>query len=531
MGIEGRRGLFAILLLFAAVAGVVTATQPFLTGKVLDVVASNDPSRTRTVIVLLVCVFLADVFLQVVCTFLKAQLGGSFAQNLRRESLKKFGSSQILGKGALEGADVQNRTLADTALVAAPSINILPDAIRSLVLVLGCVVGMVVLLPGTFFILLGAIAVCAACAFLVGKWIKATTYDVRKTSSAYAETILNFITGIKVLKSRNLVGWALGRCESDSEKLRKSGIKADIANGMLMPTLNIGTQLALVLSIALVTTAMFTGKASAGEGTAFLMFLLYAISPLVELGLAIASWNAAQASSGRLQELWSVQQETSGNVVLEAEGEASLELRDLNYRFPEAEGYLFEDFNLKLDHPGLYLLRGPNGSGKSTLLEIANGLLPSSEMVFVDGTDSEEIDKSSLRTNVLLVDQYREPIKGTLRDNIGAGLRISDEERLEALRKSGFANHFSDLDMRVGGAGVQLSGGQRSLLALADAFARNPKILLLDEVMAGVDRSTAEDVRDAIEDFAADHIVVAVAHDDSLDRVAARSISMEECSR
>jgi len=141
-----------------------------------------------------------------------------------------------------------------------------------------------------------------------------------------------------------------------------------------------------------------------------------------------------------------------------------------------------------------YTLTGPNGSGKSTLLHILAFLLPpTSGDLFYAGEKVLWTSKTlaGLRKEVTLLHQSPYLFHGTVSDNVGFGLQvrgIASEERrrrtgevLEAVGLSGFENRKAK----------ELSGGEAQRVAMARALAIRPRVLLLDEPLANVDRGSS----------------------------------------
>ncbi|WP_024877945.1 amino acid ABC transporter ATP-binding/permease protein [Saccharomonospora piscinae] len=159
---------------------------------------------------------------------------------------------------------------------------------------------------------------------------------------------------------------------------------------------------------------------------------------------------------------------------------------------------------------------GPSGSGKSTIIALAARLRdPDSggiELVGDDGTGIPltELDDVSLRAAVALVDQEATLFHGTVRDNLvrGSGPRRDDE--LTAILNRVGALSWAGLDDELGQGGLRLSGGQQARLCLARALAREPRILLVDEVTASLDPETEHAISDVIADY--DGTVLVASH-------------------
>ncbi|AWD61386.1 ABC transporter permease [Limosilactobacillus reuteri] len=117
-----------------------------------------------------------------------------------------------------------------------------------------------------------------------------------------------------------------------------------------------------------------------------------------------------------------------------------------------------------------------------------------------------------------LVSQDAAVMPGTIRDNLTYGLRreVSDEELWEALRMAyadGFVSEMEDqLETEIGERGIKLSGGQRQRIAIARAFLRDPKILMLDEATASLDAESEAMVQKALGDLMQGRTTLVIAH-------------------
>lgn len=205
---------------------------------------------------------------------------------------------------------------------------------------------------------------------------------------------------------------------------------------------------------------------------------------------------------------------------------SSLVLSDVAFAFPD-DTTLFTGLDLAVG-PGLTSLVGRNGAGKSTLLKlIAGDLAPSRGSISVDGTPSGPPAVAYLPQ--LLADA---PPGRTLADELGVGERLAALERIEAGR--GDDDDFdrladdwsiaertvaqldllglpSELDRSI----AHLSGGERTLAAIAGRLLERPRVLLLDEPTNNLDTRARGRMFAALKDFVAggDRIAVVVSHD------------------
>ena len=158
------------------------------------------------------------------------------------------------------------------------------------------------------------------------------------------------------------------------------------------------------------------------------------------------------------------------------------------------ETVALDDINLELEEGKFYALIGHTGSGKSTLIQHLNGLLkPTSGKIFVDGTDitDKSTVMSEIRKKVGLVFQYPEYqlFEETIEKDIAFGPRNLGLEEEEVLRRVKRAMEMVGLEYEKYKdlSPFEISGGQKRRVAIAGVVAMEPKVLILDEPIAGLD--------------------------------------------
>jgi ATP-binding cassette subfamily C protein LapB len=138
---------------------------------------------------------------------------------------------------------------------------------------------------------------------------------------------------------------------------------------------------------------------------------------------------------------------------------------------------------------------GPVGAGKTTLLRLLSGMYkPQAGRIKLDGVDISHISKPVLAEQVGYLQQEGRLFAGTLRENIVLGLDDpGDQVILDVSKRTGFFQavinaHPLGLMQPIFEGGLGLSGGQRQLANLTRVFLRQPKIWLLDEPTASLDK-------------------------------------------
>jgi branched-chain amino acid transport system permease protein len=194
-----------------------------------------------------------------------------------------------------------------------------------------------------------------------------------------------------------------------------------------------------------------------------------------------------------------------------AAGEVVLEVRNLSRSFGGLKAV--QDVSFKLHKNEILGIIGPNGAGKTTLFNLLNGFLrPSQGEVLIDGRNmSGERPHTICEAGVGRTFQVMRPfLRMSILDNVvvGAYVRARTDEEARKLAADAIARvGLSAVADRVAG---ELSTKELRLMELARALAGQPRILLLDETLAGLGHGEADEVVAVVQQLARDGMTIAI---------------------
>jgi ATP-binding cassette subfamily B protein len=215
-------------------------------------------------------------------------------------------------------------------------------------------------------------------------------------------------------------------------------------------------------------------------------------------------------------------------------GSGSVELRNVSLRYEGAQRDALTDVSLEVPAGRTVALVGATGSGKTSLVALLPRLYDTTEgAVLIDGADVRDVEPSSLRRAIAVVDDAPFLFSATVHENIAYAKPDAGREEVEQAARRAQAHDFIErlpegYDTRVGERGLTLSGGQRQRVAIARAFLADPRILVLDDATSSVDASTEQQIKTALREVMAGRTTFVIAHRLSTIALADEIVVLEE---
>ena len=208
---------------------------------------------------------------------------------------------------------------------------------------------------------------------------------------------------------------------------------------------------------------------------------------------------------------------------------AEIALEDVSFGYVEGETVL-NKFSFRVIAGSTLAVVGPTGSGKTSIINLITRFYdPTSGRVLLNGMDIKKISTTDLRTKMALVMQEPFLFSETIRNNITLGNPHISEEAMEQILKDSNCKTFIDrlpdgIDTVLSEGGTSISSGERQLISIARAIARNPDLIILDEATSYIDSETEHNIQEALVNLMVNRTSIVVAHRLSTARDADRII-------
>ncbi len=369
------------------------------------------------------------------------------------------------------------------------------------------------------------------------------------------EKIQEFFSDITARAQENLTGVRVVRAyaQEDAEIEQFQVLNREYATRNLQlvkfaaamrPLLFFFIGLGFVIIVAVGVPMAVRGEITAGDFTAFILYLQRMIWYLIALGYVVNLYQRGTASLKRFNAILEAEPAIRDENVLEQPPvKGRIEFRDLTFAY---NGHaVLKDIDLTIEPGKTVAFVGKTGSGKSTLVSLVPRLLDAPEgSVLVDGTPVREYPLAQLRRSIGFVPQETFLFSDTLAANIAFGVEgeppalaggFLDNGRKKnppataggspfgaamtverAAEIAGLADDIQDFpgkyEQLVGERGITLSGGQKQRTAIARAVMRDPRILILDDSLSAVDTYTEEKILHNLRDVREGRTTLIVSH-------------------
>jgi ATP-binding cassette subfamily B protein len=536
---RARVALMLVALLAATAAGL---APPYLVGQAIDAgIRPGDIGALRLVVgafLLSALVYWGATYVQ---TYLVGWVGQRALQDLRQ---RIFAHLQAMSIGFFTrrrpGVLISRLTNDVQALDSLVTDGIVTLFSSSLTLI-GVVV-ILLLLDVQLALITFLTFPLLAVASIVFRIVAANAYRLTREKIANITAHLQeTLSGVRVVRSFAQEPRHVSRMDDLNVENYEANMKTVYLNAAYFPAVELLSAVGTAVIILYGGYQSLEGAIAIGVVVAFIGYLQTFFDPIQQISQLYTTYQQGMAALDKIFDLLDTEPEmVDRDDAIDPgrlRGEIALENVSFSYADepdPAADSeWALRDIDLHIPAGQTIALVGETGAGKSTLAKLVSRFYdPQRGRVLVDGHDLRDVRASCLRSQFGIVPQEGFLFSGTVRENIAFGRPDASDEEIHAAAATVGADAFitalpDGYETEVGERGVQLSAGQRQLVAFARALLAEPRILILDEATSSVDVRTERQIERALERLLIGRTAIVIAHRLSTIRRAGRIVVLE----
>ena len=367
-------------------------------------------------------------------------------------------------------------------------------------------------------LLLAVVPVLVFITWIYQKRLIVINRRVRAVNAQITGAFNEGISGAKASKTLVIEERNIGEFNAVTSKMYRASVKSALLTAIMLPLITFCGSVAVGVVLYRGGVLVMSDLLDYGMLAAFISYAVGLIEPVVQAAHVFSEMIMAQVGIERVTALLDAPLgESDTPEVIEKYGDVfdpkrenwealrgDIEFEDVWFKYPDADTYVLEGFNLKIPAGTTVAIVGETGAGKSTLVNLACRFYePTSGRVLIDGRDYRERSLLWLHSSLGYVLQDPHLFSGTVMENIRYGrLDATDEDVVQAAglvsADAVVAKLPDGFGTEVGEGGDRLSTGEKQLISFARAILADPPIFVLDEATSSIDTETEQLIQNAI---------------------------------
>lgn len=482
-------------ILIKAVAGILDLMLPFLLAMIIDDII---PTRSIDMVVmfggLMLVAAILSLTMNVVANRISAKVSTDAILDLRKDGYRKIMSLNAKKVDEVGLPSLVSRMTTDTYHVYRFFNVMQRKGIRAPILLVGAIMLMVVIDFQLSIIMLVLLPLLFGVVSFIT--VKGIPYfdQLQRSLDELIKVVRENLTGIRIIKAFNQQDKEIERFTLINQLTSAKEQRANIIVGLLNPTMALLLNSGLIIILWVGANNVLNGTSQVGSIIAYISYFTLILNAFYALNRIFLLTSKATASANRLTELLDSdvtlrQVEKS----IEPNSSAVLSFNHVTFGYYDHEPTL-QDIHFDLNPHETLAIIGATGSGKSTLAQLCLRLYdPQEGTISLLGQDIQSMPLDELRRSFAVVFQNDTLFSFTIAQNIQLGETLPLESIKASLlmAQADFVNQLpQQLETQVQRSGSNFSGGQKQRLVLSRAFAKEAKVLILDDASSALDYVT-----------------------------------------
>jgi ATP-binding cassette, subfamily B, bacterial AbcA/BmrA len=463
--------------------------------------------------------FIVQAIISGISIYLLSFVGQKIVARLRERMWVKLIRLPVSFFDQQSSGETVSRVVNDTSVVRALISDHFPQFITGIISIIGAVVILLVMDWKMTLMMLISVPITMAIMMPLGRKMAKISRGLQDATAVFTGEIQQTLSEIRLMKSSTAERNEETKGLSGIDKLLSFGLKEAKISALIAPLMYLVIMVVIVMIIGYGGMRVANGTMSTGSLVAFLLYLFQIIFPITSFAMFFTQLQKAKGATERIIDILELKLEEGQNGLEMDINNKPIYVRNVSFAYSEDEPVI-ENVSFEAQPGEMIAFAGPSGGGKTTMFALIERFYePTSGEISIGDTPITDISLAAWRSQIGYVSQESAMMAGTIRENLCYGLdmeHISDE-RLWEVAKMAYADEFiqsftDGLNTEVGERGVKLSGGQRQRIAIARAFLRDPKILMMDEATASLDSQSEGVVQHALTRLMEGRTTFVIAH-------------------
>ncbi|MEO4055227.1 ABC transporter ATP-binding protein [Solibacillus sp. CAU 1738] len=505
---------------FVIISSLLSLLGPLLIGIIIDdYIIKRNVSGAISMSLMLAAIFTVSSLLTWLQTFVMIRVAQKTIRTLRQQLFDKLQSLPLSFFDKRQQGDLMSRMTNDIESLNAALSQSVIQIVSSVLTIIGTAIALFYL---NWMLAIVTLLVIPLIVWATKQIIKRSSVnfvarqrDLGQLNGYIEETISNAdITTLFSKEKQTLVEFT-----EANERLRGSAMRADIISGFMGPINNFMNNLGLGLVIGSGAVMAVYGSVTIGVIASFVTYTRQFFRPINQLSSLLNTFQSAIAGAERVFEILDEQEEIEDapNAISKQQLNGDVQFEQVTFSYEQGKPILRGiDFTARAGET--IALVGPTGSGKTTIIQLLTRFYDATGgKLLLDGVPIESYKMSNVRDHVGVVLQDTYLFSGTVRENIRFGKLGATDAEVEQAAKIAYAHNFikylpQQYDTLLTSGGMNLSQGQRQLIAIARAILEDPDILILDEATSSVDTMTEVHIQKGLNNLMQGRTSFVIAH-------------------
>ncbi|MFP5115795.1 ABC transporter ATP-binding protein [Bacillaceae bacterium C204] len=508
--------LLGIALLLSVGTTLVGLLVPLFTKNLINDFSLSSLSTGR--IILLVSAILIQAVASGISIYLLNHIGQSVVAGIRDRLWKKLLVLTIPFYDENQTGETVSRMTNDTAVVKGLITDHLANFLSGTISIIGSIIVLLLLDWKMALLMFIALPLAAVILMTLGRKMHQVSKGMQTETAQFTSVVQQVLSEIRLVKASNAEAVEYKNGKNGITQLFQYGLKEAKIQALITPLIGVVIMVLLVVILGFGGMRVSSGALKAGDLVAFIMYLFQIVMPMGQLAAFFTQFQKATGATERIIAIMDMTGEQDDSMKDVQNMDQPITVKHLHYSYKNGEEVL-KDISFTAEAGKVTAIVGPSGSGKTTLFSLLERYYqPQQGMIRLGQEPINDFSLFSWRSQIGYVSQESPIVAGTIRDNIGYGMdKIVADTEIERVAKMAFAHQFiaelpNGYDTEVGERGIKLSGGQRQRIAIARAFLRDPKILMLDEATSSLDSKSEHVVQQALQNLMKGRTTLVIAH-------------------